>query len=160
MISRRMLLTLPAALAVPLALPTILGGCASPPPPPATLNLTIKGGADQNPDITGKAASVAVRVFQLTNTAKFDRADVFALIEKEAATLGTDDLASEEVVVAPGETKQITHELKAGTQFVGIIVLFRDIDNAKWKLSSPAPSTGTLTLTLTTAGTTATLATA
>jgi type VI secretion system protein VasD len=152
-IHRRALLALPATLALPLALP----GCASPPPPPATLELTLSGGADQNPDPAGKPASAAVRIFQLTSTAKFERADVFALIQREAATLGTDDLGSEEFVIAPGEKRLVSHELKNGTQFVGVIVLFRDIDHARWRVMSPAPATGPLKLLLTTAGIIATL---
>ena len=154
MIDRRMLLTLPAAFALPLALP----GCASPPPPPATLELTLAAGPDQNPDALGKPASVAVRIFQLAATAKFERADVFPLIERDAATLGTDDLGSEEYVIAPGEKRLVSHELKHGTQFIGIIVLFRDIDHATWRVMSPAPATGPLKLLLTTAGITATIA--
>jgi type VI secretion system protein VasD len=151
-IARRSLLILPA-----LALPFALPGCAAPPPPPAVMNLTLTGGADQNPDPTGRAASVAVRIFQLTHTGKFETADVFALIEREQATLGTDDQGSEEFVLAPGETRQISRELKKGTQFIGAIVLFRDIDRAKWKLSAPAPSSGPFNLVLKTTGTTATL---
>ncbi len=55
MISRRLLLALPAILAA---------RCSSP-PPPAVLTLTVIGGADQNPDASGQGATVAVRLFQL-----------------------------------------------------------------------------------------------
>ncbi|MBU6498089.1 MAG: type VI secretion system lipoprotein TssJ [Rhodospirillales bacterium] len=154
MISRRHLLTLPAILAVPAA----LASCASPPPPPATLNLTLVGGADQNPDAVGKPASVAVKMFQLAASGKFERADVFAIIEHEKDTLGTDDLASEEFVIAPGETRKITRELKKGTQMIGLIVLFRDIDHATWRVMHAAPSSGPFDLTLKTAGIKAMLA--
>nr|WP_283949552.1 type VI secretion system lipoprotein TssJ [Limobrevibacterium gyesilva] len=141
-------------------MPAALPGCAGAPPPPAVLNLTMQGGADQNPDPVGKPASVAVRVFQLAATAKFERADVFALIEREATTLGTDGLGSEEFVLAPGETRKIERELKKGVQFIGAIALFRDIDRAKWRQIAPAPSSGPVNLMLKTAGITATLAAA
>ena len=148
MIIRRSFLLLPAAFAA----------CAAPPPPPATLNLSLQGGPDQNPDASGKPATVAVRLFQLAAIGKFERADAFALIEREATTLGADDLGSEEFVIGPGEKRLITRELKKGVQVIGIGVWFRDIDNAKWRSNADAPSTGTLNLTLKTAGTSATLA--
>jgi type VI secretion system protein VasD len=141
-----------------LLLPAALAACAAPPPPPATLNLTLQGGPDQNPDPSGKPATVAVRLFQLAAVGKFERADAFALIEREAGTLGADDLGSEEFVIGPGEKRLITRELKKGVQVIGIGVWFRDIDNAKWRTSAAAPATGTLNLTLKTAGTISTLA--
>ena len=76
----------------------------------------------------GKALPVAVHLFELRYSAKFGRADVFALIEHEKATLGEDDLFSEEFVISPGDKTTMTRTLKPGTQFVGVVVLFRDID--------------------------------
>jgi type VI secretion system protein VasD len=136
----------------------LVAACAAPPPPPAVLNLTIIGGADQNPDPSGRPQAVAVRVFQLANTAKFERADVFALSEREQQTLGADDLGSQEVVVRPGETRTINTELKKGTQSVGIAVMFRDIDRAKWRADTAVGASGPQARTLRINGLTAALA--
>jgi type VI secretion system protein VasD len=145
MISRRLLLALPAILAA---------RCSSP-PPPAVLTLTVIGGADQNPDASGQGATVAVRLFQLKSNAGFERADVFALTEREQQTLGTEGLGSEEFVIKPGESRTITRELKPGAQFIGTAVLFRDIDRARWRGIAPVtangPSRRTLTITQLTA---------
>ena len=145
MISRRLLLALPAILAA---------RCSSP-PPPAVLTLTVIGGADQNPDASGQGATVAVRLFQLKSNAGFKRADVFALTEREQQTLGTEGLGSEEFVIKPGESRTITRELKPGAQFIGTAVLFRDIDRARWRGIAPVaasgPSRRTLTITRLTA---------
>ena len=66
----------------------VLGGLVAltrcSPPPPPVLTLTITGTADQNPDAAGRASPVAVRVYQLSGTAKFEQADVFALKDREA----------------------------------------------------------------------------
>ena len=136
----------------------LLAGCAAPPPAPATLSLTITGGANQNPDPSGHAASVAVRIIQLASAGGFSRADVFALINREKATLGADDLGSEEVLVSPGQTVTVSHPLKSGTNALGIAVLFRDIDHATWRLTAPVPATGEVKLRLITAGLAARLA--
>ena len=136
----------------------LIGVAAAPPPPPAVLTLTIVAGADQNPDPSSRPAPVAVRLFELNGTAKFERADVFALTEHEQQTLGTDSQGSEEFVFAPGETRTITRELKKGVQFIGIAVLFRDIDRSRWRVIAPVGVSGPTKLTLRVNGLSATLA--
>jgi type VI secretion system protein VasD len=125
-----------------------LVSCASPPPPPPVLELSIIGSADQNPSAAGTPSPVAVHLFQLASTSQFDRADVFALIEREKATLGADELASDEFVLAPSEKKVVKQEMKAGTRTLGVVVLFRDIDNAQWRASAPVAASGPTALQL------------
>jgi type VI secretion system protein VasD len=125
-----------------------LAYCAPGPKPPAVLTLTMIGSADQNPDISGKAQPVAVRIYQLAATAKFERGDVFALTEHEQETLGQDDAGSQEFVLSPGETQTRTFGLKSGVQAVGIIVLYRDIDHAKWRADTNVATSGSTKLTL------------
>ena len=143
---------------VSLAVPVVLFGCAAPPPPPPVLDLTIVGGADQNPSPTGAATAVQIYLFQLASTGKFQSADVFALTERGAANLGTDMLGSETVVVAPGETKTVNHEVKPGTTALGVVVLFRDIDHATWRAVGSIAPHGPSAMKLTTKGLIATLA--
>jgi type VI secretion system protein VasD len=138
MIGRRSLLAVPAALA--------LAYCG--PKPPGVVTLTMIGSADQNPNTAGTASPVAVRIYQLTQTAKFERGDVFALTEHEQQTLGQDDAGSQEFVLSPGETQTKQFELKPGVQAVGIVVLYRDIDNAKWRASTAVATSGPTKLTL------------
>ena len=140
MIRRRSLLPLLPALA--------LAHCASPPKPHAVVTLTMVGSADQNPDVGGKPAPVAVRIYQLTQTAKFERGDVFALTEHEQQTLGQDDAGSQEIVLSPGETQTKTFELKPGVQAIGVVVLYRDIDNAQWRADAAAATSGPTKLAL------------
>jgi type VI secretion system protein VasD len=142
MTNRRSLLLLPAAL--------LLARCAPAPKPPAVLTLTMVGSNDQNPDPSGNAAPVAVKVYQLTATAKFESSDWTSLTQNEAATLGQDEAApSQQFVVAPGQTLIQSFELKLGVQDIGIIVLYRDIDHAQWRAMAPAASSGPINLTLT-----------
>lgn len=145
---RRPLLFLPAL---------ALAHCAGPKPPPA-IDLAVSGGADQNPDAAGRAAPVAVKIFKLTATAKFERADVFALTEREAATLGADSAGSEEFVIAPGENRTISREMPPDVRFVGAVALFRDIDRATWRGVVPIADSGPTRLRLTLSGTTLSLA--
>jgi len=147
---RRSLLLLPAAL--------LLARCAPAPKPPPVLTLTMVGSAGQNPDPGGSAAPVAVKIYQLTATAKFESSDWTSLTQNEAATLGADEAApSQQFVVGPGETQTKTFELKSGVQSIGIIVLYRDIDHAQWRALAPAASSGPTKLTLNIAKAAATL---
>ena len=148
MISRRLLLALPAILAA---------RCSSA-EEPAVLTFTVLGGADQNPDRAGQPATVAVKLFQLKSNTAFERADVFALIEREQQTLGADSLGSEQFVIRPGETRTVTRELKPGAQFIGTVVLFRDIDRARWRGVAPVAASGPSRRTLTISRLTAALA--
>ena len=129
-----------------------LAGCSGMTVPSATLELTLQGGADQNPDAIGNPAPVAVHVYHLASAERFERADLFALIEREAATLGTDVLRSEEFVLAPGEISKIRQPINNNVRYVGIIVLFRDIDHATWRAMSPVSTSAPLILVLKTAG--------
>jgi type VI secretion system protein VasD len=143
------------------ALLLLLTGCSAKPPPPpapppppkpATLSLAITCGADQNPDAAGQPEPLAMRLYLLTDQAKFEHADFFALTEREHATLGDDVVASEELLMRPGEMRSIERTPKPGVQALGVAALFRDIDHATWRAIQPIAATGPTRLRLATAG--------
>ncbi|MEI7714437.1 MAG: type VI secretion system lipoprotein TssJ [Rhodospirillales bacterium] len=140
MIRRRSLAFLPAAL--------LLAHCGPEPKPPAVLTLTISGSADQNPDIADAPAPIAIRIYQLTATAKFERGDVFALTEREQQTLGTDSAGSQEFVIAPNENRTLKFELKPMVQAIGVVALYRNIDAAQWRADAAVATSGPTALTL------------
>lgn len=119
-----------------------LSGCGPSPKPPPVLNLAIVGAASQNPDGTGAAQPVALRVYQLSATAKFEAADVFALKDREAATLGTESAGSQEILVAPGEKKTVKIDLKPMVSSIGVAAMFQNIDAAAWRATQPAAANG------------------
>ena len=136
-----------ALLLLALAAPA-LSGCGSSPPPPPELDLIVTASADINPNTDGAPRPVAVHLYQLAATQKFANADVFALVEHEQATLGPDDLGSNEVVLKPSEKQEIKQPLKPGTAALGVVVWFHDIDNAQWRASAPVAASGPTKLTL------------
>jgi type VI secretion system protein VasD len=120
-----------------------LARCAPAPPPPPVLNLTITGTAAQNPDPAGHASPVAVRIYQLSGTAKFSQADVFGLMNNEAKILGAEEATSSmEFLIAPGENKKVTVDLKPMVSAIGVAVLYRDIDHAQWRSTVTANAHG------------------
>lgn len=135
-----------------------LASCAAPPPAPPVLKLTIIGSTSQNPSPTGAGTTVAVNVYQLAATGKFQSTDFYSLTGHEAAVLGSDEVsASQQFLLPPGATLTETLALKPTVTNVGIAVSFRDIDHATWKLVTPVAASGTTALTLRIKGLTATI---
>ncbi|HQT63797.1 MAG: type VI secretion system-associated lipoprotein [Acidocella sp. 20-57-95] len=135
-----------------------LVGCGGP-PPPAVLTLNIVGSANQNPDNTGQGTTVAVRLYQLSATGKFQSTDVYSLMNQEAVILGSDEMGgSEQFLVTPGQTLTEVRTLKPTVTAVGIAVLFQNINKSTWKLVAPVAASGPTAVTLQINGLTATLA--
>jgi type VI secretion system protein VasD len=127
----------------------MLAACSAPPPPPAVLTLNIVGSAKQNPDQAGQGNTVAVRLYQLAATGKFQSTDFYSLTGQEAAVLGADEMgASEQFLVTPGQSLSETRPLKPAVTAVGLAVLFRDINHSTWKLVVPVAANGPSVVTL------------
>jgi len=131
-------------------------GCGGP-PPPAVVDVTIKANSDINPNPAGTPVSVAVRLYSLNARGRFEAADVFSLMQREAQTLGTESTGFEEVVVRPGETRKVTLMPKPGVRFIGVAVLFRDIDRAQWRQVAAIAESGPTRLAISISGTRAAL---
>lgn len=143
-----------------LALP--LAACGGPkppppPPPPPEIDLRIEPGADQNPDPSGQATPVAVQLFQLAGNGRFESADAYSIAGNAASVLGDELLGSEQVIVTPGQAQSLTRAPKPGAQFLGVAVLFRDIDHAQWRAIAPIAPHGPTKLVLRISGLNATL---
>ena len=143
MTTRRHFLLAPGAL--------LLAQCGGP-PPPAKVDIMIKAAADQNPDASGKPVAVAVRIYSLTAAGKFNAADVYALVERVKATLGEEGAGMEEVVMRPDSSRTVNLSPRAGVHHIGVAVLFRDIDRAKWQAIAPIATSGLTRLNLSISG--------
>lgn len=152
MIARRKLLL--ASSVLPLA------GCAGGPPEPALVDLTIRASSNINPNSAGTPVAVAVRVYSLMNRGRFSSADAYALMERESATLGDESAGMEEAVVRPGESRKLTLNPKMGVRYIGVAVLFREIDRSQWRAVASIAPAGLTRLTLNISGTRAELVSA
>jgi type VI secretion system protein VasD len=132
------------------------GACAKAPPPPAVppltiaaapeaktkASMTLAASADSNPDGTGRASPVVVRVYQLKTDAAFKGAEFFALFDDDQKVLGQELISRDEFVLAPSEKRTIDVAVSRDTRFVGAVAAFRDIRNAQWRGLVPAPRAG------------------
>jgi type VI secretion system protein VasD len=86
-----------------------------------------------NPDITGRASPVVVKLFELSSRTLFDSQDFFALYDDAEKVLGPDLISKNEFEFEPGSTFEYKISLSPGVRHAGILVAYRDIDNASWR---------------------------
>ncbi len=110
-----------------------VAACAEPPPLPTVVNVTVDGAADLNPNAEGRPSPTVVRVYYLVSDTTFKDVDFFQLFEQEAATLGADLAASDELMISPGTSQAVSRELRDDVRFLGLAASYRDIESAVWR---------------------------
>ena len=128
-----------------------LASCAAPPPPPppTIVHVTVTASPDVNPDENGRASPVTVRLDQLGSTGTFSKADFFQLYGHEQAVLAADFVSSDDLILAPGQSKTLTIEAKSATKAIGVVVAYRSIDKSSWRQVWTPPPNKTSSLTVT-----------
>lgn len=101
------------------------------------VDVTIDAARDLNPDARGRPSPVALKLFELKSLTAFERADFFSLFDRERETLGAELVARDDFVVKPGD--HLTQERKVAkeTRFLGLLVGYRDLERAQWRLAIP-----------------------
>jgi type VI secretion system protein VasD len=133
----------------------LLAGCFGKKPPampetpkPAKLDLIVNASADLNPDATGRPSPLVVRLYALRQMTEFEKADFFALFEKDEQVLAAALAKREEIILKPGDSLMQPREYPPDVQFIAVMAAYRDVERSAWRASSPiAPgSTGVITL--------------
>lgn len=117
----------------------MVAGCASKPPKPTQTRAQVVVSADANPDASGRASPIVVRLFQLKNDGEFATADFFAVYEKEKETLGASLINREEYVLNPGETRKLDLALNPEARFIAALAAYRDIRSSHWRALTKTP---------------------
>ncbi len=118
---------------VSLAAVSACGSKPPPPPPPTTLSIQVTAAPDVNPDGTGVAAPLRIRIMQLADTGALSQADFFAFDADPAKALGPDLLGSQDMVLKPGQTVTVTPEAKPDVKFIAVVGAYYAIDKARWR---------------------------
>ena len=118
------------------------GGAPAPGGGPAplrarTLQLDVAADAALNPDPTGRPSPLALRLLQLRSATAFSAAGFFALFDAEAATLGPELVAREELALLPGSETRLQRVLAPETTHLAVFAAFRDFDRARWRALLP-----------------------
>lgn len=118
-----------------LALVLMTGACSSLSPysKVTKLDLTLTASDQLNPDIDGRPSPIVVRLMELKNPVAFENADFFSLYERGKESLSPDLVASEELELRPGETRQLKLSVNDGSRYVGVLAAYRDLPETRWR---------------------------
>jgi type VI secretion system protein VasD len=139
---------------MPIALVTLLGGCglvqsmtdATTSTTEAifykqvkTLHLDLSARTAMNMDATDMrtlSVPTLVRIYQLSDSKLLQKANYDQILSNADNVLGADLLAEHSQVVKPGEGAQLNVPLNKHAQFVAVVALFREPDDAadSWRL--------------------------
>lgn len=119
----------------------LLCACSTMPAQPEQmkLELALEARPTVNPDESGKAAPVLVRVYELKTESAFASADYFSLDKSDRQLLTQDLLVRDEFILRPGEQRAIKRKLNADTTALGVLVGYRDLGKATWRLVYKLP---------------------
>jgi type VI secretion system protein VasD len=101
-----------------------------------SVELTVVGGPDLNPNGEGRASPVVVRIFDLAAVPRFEAADYATLFEKVETLKGT-VLALDELMLRPGDIQERNRDLQSNVRALGVAAGFRQLDGAVWHLTIP-----------------------
>lgn len=124
----------------------LAAGCGSTPPKPMATKGQIVASADVNPNSSGRASPVHVRIFQLKEDGAFMGADFWALVDKEQETLAASLVQRQEFDLSPGETKDFELKIDPEARVLAVMAEYADYRNAQWRAVAQAPNKSLLDL--------------
>jgi len=101
---------------------------------PTRLILKLEASGDVNPDQTGRASPIKVRIYELKDSAVFADADYFSIDNTDKTLLAADMLAKDEFILKPGESRVIERDSKSQTEALGILAGYRELETANWRV--------------------------
>lgn len=98
-------------------------------------NLGFEASDDINPDASGRASPLVIRVYELRSVDTFRSAGFFDLYDEPEGVLDGDLLSMQEVILRPELVEKLpTMTLNENTRYLGIVAAFQNIDEAEWKM--------------------------
>jgi len=122
-----------------LALQTLMAGCAGGPPKDFILEGSVTASAELNPNRNGRPSPVTVVIFHLKSGDAFQFGDFFGLYDPDNGIVASDLIKRVDMQLQPGQVLPIASEFDPETTHIGVLVAFRDIDNAEWRAVLPIP---------------------
>jgi len=109
-----------------------------------SLRLSIQAERSLNTDRQQGSASLALRVYLLSDGQAFERASFDSLYDNDEATLGTALLRRETLHLRPGEARELVLALGADAHFLAVFAAYRELDRSQWRTLLALPSDDTV----------------
>jgi len=129
-----------------IAVTLLVVGCAGKPPEDVRIRGSIEAVESVNPDGVGRPSPLQIKIFQLSAKDKFEAAEFFALSDAPEATLGTDMLGVESIMLTPGDVRPYERDYDPETRFIGVIAGYREIHQATWRAVVEMPEKSIMNL--------------
>ncbi|UTV26502.1 type VI secretion system lipoprotein TssJ [Photobacterium atrarenae] len=100
---------------------------------PAYTKLEFSVSEEVNPDLNGRPSPVVVKVYELSSRTLFENHHFFELYDEPEKVLGPDLIARDEFEFYPGSENSYDVTLQPGVRYAGILVAYRDLENARWR---------------------------
>ena len=112
-----------------------------------SIEATLVGGPNLNPNLEGRASPVVVRLFELRQTALFESASFSELFERSQEALDGEMVSQQEIVLRPGEIRHYDRTGEPRVSALGFVAAFRTLEKDAWRLIVPlAPGVHNLVL--------------
>lgn len=107
------------------------------PDKPPTIPLRLFAGTNLNAGTDKRATAAVVKVYHLRSAQRFEQAPFNAFLDQagEQAALGADLLSVNEIVLTPGNRKELTEQLSEGATVLGVVALFRAPAEGRWRFA-------------------------
>jgi len=98
------------------------------------LEVRISASTDVNPNIDSRPSPVILHVFELASIDGFYSLEYSDLTQNEAAKLGGDKISKTQIILTPGDFKEISLQLDERVSYLGFVAGYRDIEHSKWRV--------------------------
>ena len=122
-----------------LIMQVVMFGCAGGPPKDIILEGSVIASEELNPNRNGRASPVTVVIYHLKSGDAFQALDFFSLYDPDKGVIDSDLIKRTDMQLQPGQVLPIASEFDPETTHIGVLVAFRDIDNAQWRALLPLP---------------------
>jgi type VI secretion system protein VasD len=112
---------------------------APPPRIPLMAHVTITASADVNPDPTGRASPVVIRIYRLRSGDAFNGAGMEPLYFKDREVLAADLAERDQCQLFPGQSCDLQWELSAEVHVIGVMAALRDYTSVPWRIFMTVP---------------------
>ena len=109
-------------------------GCAK---QPVRVNVVMSAASNLNPDASGQALSVVVRIYQLKDKGRLESADYRAVWKSDKEILADDFLDRQERMIQPGAQESVEIRANPMAAYLGVVALFQNPTGDTWRRIIP-----------------------
>ena len=99
----------------------------------STAVITVINDKNSNPNYHGDNVPVTLKLYKLNGVERFKEASVLDLNTREDTVLGKDKIDVSRMQIAPNDTKIMATITKKDIGYIGILVMYADMNNKKIK---------------------------